>query len=505
MKASMVRALSLAALAGAVLLCPGCIKGPQYTVPPAAVPEAFKESPPEGWKEAQPNDGTIRGRWWEIFGDSDLNALEEQVAISNQNVLEAEANFRQAKAAARVARSALFPLVGSSPSSIGSQTSSRLSQPFTIPPVGTYDLPLDASYTADVWGSIHRSVTSNIATAQADEAQVENARLLYQADLAQDYFQLRGQDGDAVLLQETLKSYQEYLTLTQNRYAGGVASDSDVAQAETQLYTTQSQLVDLEVQRAQLEHAIAILTGKPPAQFSVSRRPNQVPPPVIPVGLPSALLERRPDIAAAERQADAANQQIGIAQAAFFPTLTFSLAAGVESTSFINWVTWPARFWTLGPQAAQTLFDAGRRRATLAQAQAGYESTAANYRQTVLTAFQQVEDNLAALRVLENETAVLQRAVKSAQRALAVSTAQYQGGTVDYLQVITSQTIALQDEKSAVDVQTRRMVASVLLVQALGGGWDRSQLPTNQQVLSQQPKVTDDKAPLGAAAVTLPR
>lgn len=478
------RAVSLTAIAGAALLSPGCTKGPNYAVPAAPAPESFREAPPQGWKEAQPSDATLRGKWWEIFADADLDELEGQVAISNQNVLQSEANFRQARAAARAARSSLFPLVTASPGSTGTQSSSRLYNYVPQYPTGVYDMPLDASYTADVWGSIHRSVTASVATAQADAAQLENARLLYQADLAQDYFEMHGLDGDAALLEDTLRSYQEYLTLTRNRYAGGVASDADVAQAETQLLTTQSQLVDLEVQRSQLEHAIAILVGKPPSEFSIPRRPNPGPPPVIPVGLPSGLLERRPDIAQAERQAAAANQQIGIARAAFFPTLTFNLAAGVESTSFINWITWPARFWTLGPQAAQVLFDAGRRRANLEQAQAGYESSAASYRQTVLTAFQQVEDNLSALRVLENETAVLERAVKSAQRALTVSTAQYKAGTVDYLQVITSQTIALQDEKSVVDVQTRRMAASVLLIQALGGGWDRSQLPTDHQVLS---------------------
>jgi NodT family efflux transporter outer membrane factor (OMF) lipoprotein len=257
-----------------------------------------------------------------------------------------------------------------------------------------------------------------------------------------------------------------------------------VAQAETQLYTTQAQLTDLEVQRAQLEHAIAILMGQPPAGFSVPRAPIQIPPPRIPVGLPSALLERRPDIAETERQAAAANQQIGIAMAAFYPALTFAASAGLESTSFINWITWPSRFWTLGPQLAQILFDAGKRNAQLAQAQAGYDATAATYRQTVLTAFQQVEDNLAALRVLEGEAAVLAQAVSSAERSLAVSTAQYKGGTTSYLQVITAQSIALADERSAVDLQTRRMTASVLLIEALGGGWDASKLPTVQEVAS---------------------
>jgi len=478
----------MATLAALTLLSPGCIKGPQYQRPStqAIVPPAFKEPPPQGWKEAQPADGALKGNWWEIFGDPALNTLEEQVSISNQNVLLAEAQFREAKAAARVARSALFPLVTGSPSVTGSQASSRVSnRPGPSSPVGTYDIPIDASYTVDLWGSIHRSVTASVGTALASAAQLENARLLYQAELAQDYFQLHGIDSDAALLSDTLKSYQEYLLLTQHRFAGGVASDSDVAQAETQLYTTQAQLVELDVQRTQLEHAIAILTGKPPGELAIPRAPNQVPPPPIPVGLPSALLERRPDIANAERQAAAANEQIGIAQAAFFPALTFSLSAGVQSTSFINWITWPSRFWTIGPQLAQILFDANKRTAQVAQAQAGYDATAANYRQIILTAFQQVEDNLAALRVLENEAAVLEQAVKSAQRSLTVSEAQYKAGTAAYLQVITAQTFALQNQRSAVDVQTRRMTASVLLIEALGGGWDRSKLPTRSDVLSQ--------------------
>jgi NodT family efflux transporter outer membrane factor (OMF) lipoprotein len=480
-----VRSLSLATLAGVVLLSSGCIKGPQYVRPTASVPESFKETPPEGWKEARPSDGILRGRWWEIFGDSTLNGYEEQVGISNQNVLQAEAQFREAKAATRIARANLFPVVTAGPSVTGSQLSSRIGNP-PGSPVGTYTIPVDASYTADVWGSLHRSVTAASDTAQAVAAQLESARLLYSADLAADYFQLHGIDADTALLQQTLESYQEYLTLTRNRYAGGIASDSDVAQAETQLYTTQAQLTDLQVQRTQLEHAIAILIGKPPAEFSIPPAPIQVPPPRIPVGLPSALLERRPDIAQAERQAAAANEQIGIAQAAFYPTLSFSAAAGVESISLLNWITWPSRFWTVGPQLAQILFDAGKRKATLAEYQAAYDATAANYRQTVLAAFQQVEDNLAALRTLEVEGAVLDRAVSAAQRSLAVSTAQYKAGTASYLQVITAQTIALQDERSAVDVRTRRMSASVFLIEALGGGWNASGLPNSEDILAQK-------------------
>ncbi len=476
-------ALLAASLAAVALLSSSCLKVPEYQRPSTPVPQSFKEEPPKGWKEAQPSDGVLRGKWWEIFGDPALNALEEQVSISNQNVLQAEAQLREAKAAVRVARAALFPLVTGSPSVTASQSSSRLSgRAGSSSPLGTYNIPVSASYTADVWGSIRRGVTASANTAQSIAALLENARLLYQSELAQDYFQLHGLDGVVALLQQTVKAYQEYLVLTRNRFAGGVASDSDVALAETQLYTAQAQLTDVEVQRSQLEHAIAILIGKPPMGFSIPRAPIQVLPPQIPVGLPSALLERRPDIAETERQAAAANQQIGIARAAFYPALTFAASAGVESTSFLNWITWPSRFWTIGPQLAQILFDAGKRTAQVAQAQASYDATAAHYRQTVLTAFQQVEDNLAALRVLANESSVLAQAVKSAQRSVTVSTAHYKAGTASYLQVITVQTLALQDERSAVEVQTRRMTASVLLIEALGGGWNVSNLPTAQDM-----------------------
>ena len=479
------RGASIAAtvLAALALISSGCLKVPPYQRPTAAVPQSYKEAPPDGWKEAQPNDGVIKGKWWEIFGDPALNALEEQVSINNQNVLQAEAQFRQAQAAVRVARSALFPTVTTGPSVTGSQASSRLSTrvgPTTA--VGAYALPVTASYTADLWGSIRRSVTASANTAQSLDALLENAKLLYQSELAQDYFQLHGLDGDFDLLTQTVQSYTEFLTLTRNRFAGGVASDSDVAQAETQLYTTQAQLTDVGVQRSQLEHAIAVLIGKPPKDLSVPHAAIPIAPPLIPVGLPSTLLERRPDIAEAERQAASANQQIGIAKAAFFPTLTMSVTAGVESSSFLNWLTWPSRFWTIGPQLAETLFDAGKRTAQVAEAQASYDATAANYRQTVLTAFQQVEDNLGALRILEQEADITDRAVSSAKRAVDVSTAQYKAGTASYLQVITTQTIALQDERSAVDLKTRRMAASVLLIEALGGGWDATKLATPQDV-----------------------
>ena len=477
----------LPSLAAAALFCGACLKLPPYQKPTAAVSPAFKEEPPAGWKQAQPSDGILRGKWWEVFNDPALNALEEQVNVSNQNLLSAEANYRVAKAAVRVARSALSPTVTTSPSVTGSEASNRVgsSRAGATGPIGTYNLPVDATYTADIWGRLHRAVAANADLAQAANAQLENARLLYQTELASDYFQLHGLDGDAKLLDETVNSYKEYLTLTKNRFEGGIASDSDVAQAETQLYTTQAQLTDLGVARAQFEHAIAILIGKAPAELTIPPMSLTSAPPAIPVGVPSALLERRPDIAQNERQVAAANEQIGIAKAAFYPTLTLAASVGLQSTSFINWLTFPSRFWSIGPQLAQTLFDAGKRRGQLASAEAQYDATAANYRQTVLTAFQQVEDNLSALSILESEAAILDQAVKSAQRSLLVSTEQYKGGTVNYLQVITTQTIAVEDERSAVDLLTRRMTATVQLIQALGGGWDASKLPTAQDVSGQ--------------------
>jgi len=478
-----VRVLGLAA-AALTLIGSGCMKGPAYQKPTAAVPQSYKEAPPEGWKEAQPNDGVLRGKWWEIFGDPALSALEEQVNINNQNVLQAEVQFRQAVAAVRVARSALFPTVSTTPSATGQGTSSRVSSTGGRgnTATGIYQIPVSASYTMDVWGAIRRTVTASANTAQSLAAALENARLLYQSELAQDYFQLHGLDADHALLDETVKSYQEYLNLTKVRFAGGVASDSDVSEAETQLYTTQAQLVDVDVQRNQLEHAIAVLIGKPPKDLDVPRAAIQVDPPVIPLGMPSTLLERRPDIADAERQAAAANQQIGIAKAAFFPTLTIAATAGVQSSNVLNLLTWPARFWTIGPQLAQVLFDAGKRTAQVAEAEASYEATAAAYRQSVLSAFQQVEDSLSTLRVLEQESAVTDQAIKSAKRSVDVTTAQYKGGTVNYLSVIQVQTIALADQRTAVDIKTRRMAASVLLIQSLGGGWDATKLPTTRDL-----------------------
>jgi NodT family efflux transporter outer membrane factor (OMF) lipoprotein len=339
-------------------------------------------------------------------------------------------------------------------------------------------LPVSAAWPVDIWGAVRRSVHAAEDTAQADYALLENARLSYQSELAQEYFEMRGTDGDIDLLTRTVKSYEDYLKLTQDRYKSGVASGADVAQAETQLYTTQAQLVDLGVARAQYEHAIAILVGKPPAAVTVSAGVLKDAPPAVPVTMPSVLLERRPDIAAAERQMAAVQEQIGIAVAAYYPTLNLSAGLGFGPAEFTQGFLWPSRAFSVGAALSETVFEGGKRPAAVAQAKALYDSSVAGYRETVLTAFQQVEDDLAALKILADETTVTDKAVKAAEEALAISTYQYKAGIVNYLQVITSQAAALAAERSAVDLLARRMVSDVLLIQALGGGWDSNTIPT---------------------------
>ncbi len=474
--------------AGTLLFASSCRVGPDYKRPPAPVPSAYKEFPPDNspdmpeWKAAQPSDALARGKWWEIYNDPELNALEEQVSVSNQNLIAAEAQFREAKFAVRISRSNLYPTVSAAPSIVNSRTSGTNNGKA----YNTFELPVDVSYQADIWGSIRHSIQASAEAAQASDAQLENARLSYQAELAQDYFELRGTDGEKQLLETTVKSYQDYLKLTQDRFANGVASGADVAQAQTQLNTARAQLIDYDVARAQYEHAIAVLTGKPPAELSISYSAIKITPPPVPVGVPSTLLERRPDIAAAERQMAQANEQIGIAKAAYYPNLTLANGTGVGlgSADFLKWISWPSRAWSVGPELAETIFDAGKRRAAVNQSLAAYDATVANYRQTVLVGFQQVEDSLAALRVLEKEAQAENEAVAAAQSSLDISTYQYKAGTVNYLSVITEQAILLQDQVQALNILTRRMSASVLLIEALGGGWDTSKLPTTKELVS---------------------
>jgi NodT family efflux transporter outer membrane factor (OMF) lipoprotein len=346
----------------------------------------------------------------------------------------------------------------------------------------SYILPIEVSYQADVWGNIRRSAAANTAVAQASAADLGNVRLLYQAQLAADYFQIQGLDAERDLLDAAVKSYEQYVQLTQDRYEGGITSMADVDLARTQLETTRVQLIDLRLQRAQFEHAIAVLIGTPPSDVSISPEQDSSSPPVIEVGIPSALLERRPDIASAERQVAAANEQIGIARAALYPSLIFNASGGSQSAAIGDLLAWPTRFWSVGPQLMQSVFDAGKRRAEVRQARAGYDATVANYRQTILTAFEQVEDSLAQLRILSEEADAETVAVKAAEQTLDISTIQYRGGLTNYLQVITAQTSLLQNQRAAVQIQTRREVASVSLIQALGGGWDTSQLPSSRDL-----------------------
>jgi NodT family efflux transporter outer membrane factor (OMF) lipoprotein len=470
-----LRLAAVLTTAGVLLSSSACMVGPRYQRPGAPASPAFKEELPAGWKDAQPHDEALRGKWWQVYKNPGLDALEDRVSISNQNVLSAEAQFRAAKAAVRVARAGLFPSVTTSPSATRSGGgASGLRRLYTI--------PLDFVYLIDIWGSIRRGVAANAAIAQATAADLENARLLYQAELAADYFQIEGLDATRQLLDTTVKSYERYVQITQDRFDGGIASMGDVALAQTQLETARAQLVDVGVQRAQFEHAIAVLAGKPPSDLAIPDAPNQSPPPVSLVGVPSALLERRPDVASAERQVAAANEQIGIAKAALYPSLTLGASAGLQSSAIADLFTWPSRYWSVGPQLAATLFDAGKRRAQVKVTEAVYDATVANYRQTVLTAFEQVEDSLAQLRILSQEAEIVARAVKAAEQSLQISTDQYRGGLTNYLQVITAQTSTLQNQRTAVDILTRRMVASVSLIQALGGGWDAAQLPSSRDV-----------------------
>ena len=476
-----------------LLVSAGCMVGPHYKKPSAAAPPAFKEQPPvnfkeaeaAGWKQSQPGDAYSKGRWWELYNDAALNALEEQVSVSNQNVLQAEAQYQQAKAAVSVARAALSPTVTTAPAVTfaGGTTAGTSAGSGTRK---SFNLPFNVAWEPDLWGNIRRGVTASTATAQSLAANVGNARLLYQAELAQDYFGLHGKDGEAELLTRTEASYEEYLKLTRDRFSAGIASDLDIAQAESQLYAVQSQLLDLGVERAAFEHAIAILIGKAPAELTIPPVTLKTSPPPVPPGVPSELLERRPDIASAERQVAAANEQIGIAMAAFYPNLSLTGSGGLESSSLAKWFTWPSRFWSVGSQLAETLFDAGRRRGVVVEQRAAYDATVAAYRETVLTAMQQVEDNLAALRILAEEADKVQQTVQAANRALDISTAQYRSGTASYLPVIISQATLLNADVTAVTLLTRRLTASVLLIEALGGGWNASQLPTRQDVTTPQ-------------------
>jgi NodT family efflux transporter outer membrane factor (OMF) lipoprotein len=470
----------LAMLCGVVLLA-GCAVGPRYSRPSAQTPPEYKELPPN-WKTAQPSDQIAKGKWWEIYQDLQLNALEEQINVSNQNLKAAQAQFEQARAIVRQTRSAYYPTVTARVSATQTHASQNRPNGQLSPSNSFTDLvlPVDAAYEVDVWGRVRRTVEAARASAQASAADLESVSLSLHAELASDYFQLRSLDAEAQLLDSTVMAFQKALDLTENRYRGGVASQVDVAQAQTQLETTRAQAVDIRVQRAQFEHAIAVLVGQPAPTFSLPLAPLANTPPVIPVGLPSELLERRPDIASTERRMAQANALIGVAKAAYYPTITLSASGGFEGSSASNWFSWPSGFVAGSASALVTAFDAGRRRAMTDQARSFYDESVANYRQTVLTAFQEVEDNLAALRLLQQEAQTQEGAVAAAEHSLSLSTNRYKGGVTTYLEVITAQRAALADERTAVEIAGRRMTASVFLIKALGGGWTAASLPMVQ-------------------------
>ncbi len=467
-----------------------CTVGPDYVRPEAVVPPDYKEL--EGWKTAEPNDGVIRGAWWEIFDDPELNALEEQVYISNENVIAAEAQFRAAVAIVEATRAGYYPTVTIGLSATRQRFSDNVATGLDIvsPTTGgttpttvshkaftTYAMPIDASWEADVWGRIRRSVEASAASAQASAADLQTGLLSAQAALAQDFYLIRTLDAQRQLLDETAVAYQKSLDLTHNRYEGGIASRADVVQAITQLQTTQAQAIEIGVQRAQVEHAIAVLIGTPPSAFSIPVKPLDTVPPEIPAGVPSELLERRPDIATAERLVASANAQIGVAEAAYFPTVTLSAETGFEGSKLSNWFVWPSRFFSVGPAISETVYDGGFRAAQTDQARATYDANVAIYRQIVLAGFQEVEDNLAALRILAHEAEVQAEAVKAARESVELTTNQYKAGIRSYIDVVTVQTTALSNEVTAVNLLGRRMNASVLLVKALGGGWNAAELP----------------------------
>jgi NodT family efflux transporter outer membrane factor (OMF) lipoprotein len=476
-------------IAMALLLLAGCKVGPNYKTPAAITAPSFKETPPasfaanDGWKAGKPSDVGLKDDWWTLFHDAQLNELEAKVDSANQTLKVAEADFRAARAQIGYARSNEAPTIDVAPSISAVRDSANepyFSSTLANKGEGNFALPVDLDYEIDLWGRIRRGVTSAREQAQASDADLESARLSLHAELAIDYYGLRSADAQEKLLNDTVTAYESAVELTQDRFEGGAAPQSDVAQAKTQLDQARVQRTDIEVHRTQYEHAIAVLIGVPPADFTLPLLPldsDSQGMPDIPAVMPSALLERRPDIAADERRMASANEQIGIAQAAFYPTLSLSAVAGFQGTSALNWFNWPSRFWAVGPALSQTIFDAGRRRATKNITVSQYDATVANYRQTVLTAFQQVEDNLAALRVLENEAQQQHEATASAEQSLDLFQTRYEGGVDTYLQVVTWQTAALNNQRNDIDILQRRLDASVLLIKALGGGWDITKLP----------------------------
>jgi NodT family efflux transporter outer membrane factor (OMF) lipoprotein len=523
-RSSALRPQDLLLMSGLALAA--CNLAPHYDPPKLDTGDKFKEAvhidaAAEGWRIADPRDAQLRGKWWEIYGDQTLNDLEERVANSNQSVIAAEANYRASQALVQQAQSAFFPTLSLDPSatrarssasvetlngtSVGATTgtpttgtgTTTTGTPTATATTGTlstlaphtiYTLPVEASYQVDLWGSVRNNVAENRANARASAAQLVNTLLSTQTTLAQDYFQLRIADEERRVLDNTLEDFRTNLHLVQVLYKNGLDSEEDIAQAETQVKSAEAQATDLGVTRATFEHAIGVLIGVPPSSFSLPYvNFNQTLPPIPVDGVPANLLERRPDIAAAERQAASANAQIGVARAAFFPTLSLSAEAGYESTAISQLFKWPNSFWSVGPDLAQVLFDGGLRRAETAQARAQFDAAAANYRQTVLSALQGVEDNLASLRILTEELKQQHEAAVAAKRAVELSVVRFQQGVDSYINVITAQNAFLTARETEVQLQLRQLTASVNLINNLGGGWSTSQWSDSEKMAVQGP------------------
>ncbi|MFY1662809.1 efflux transporter outer membrane subunit [Pseudomonas sp. Pseu.R1] len=468
------------------LLLSACAVGPDYKKPDVTTPAQFKQA--EGWTQANPSDAIARGAWWEIYGDTQLNGLVETLNRSNQTVAQYEAQYRQADALVKSARASFFPTLdlttskNRSSQGTGSSNSSLSSSSSGIR--NTYNAQLGVSWEADVWGKLRRGLEADKASAQASLADLASMRLSLQSQLVQNYLQLRVIDEQKRLLEATVEAYERSLKLTQNQYRAGISGQDAVAQAQTQLKSTQADLIDLAWQRAQYENAIAVLMGQAPADFSLAPTTTVPVLPQIPAQLPSQLLERRPDIAAAERSVMAANANIGVAKAAYYPDFTLSMNGGYSSSTYSNWLTLPNRFWSVGPQMAMTLFDGGRRSAEVDRTEAVYDQTVAQYRQTVLDGFKEVEDYMAQLRVYEQEASVREEALQAARNSLRLTTNQYKAGLIGYLDVVNVQTTALSNERSVLTLLQSRLIASVQLIAALGGGWNA------QSGLSQDPEIS---------------
>ncbi len=502
---------------GSLLLCllalifmTGCLLGPKYHAPkpPAAAAPNYKESTVNfqnapGWKVANPQEAMLRGKWWEVFKDPELNALEDQVNINNQNIKEYFENLMTARAEIREARAQYWPTVTTSPSFQRSRASGTLNNTYntTAPATGAngqatasgqqstiWSFPIDISWVPDLWGKIRNEVREAQYASQVSAADLANEELTEQASLAEYYFEIRGQDALQKILDATVQADQKALEVTQAAYDTGVDDYISVVEAQSTLESAQSQAINVKVARAQYEHAIAVLVGKVATDFSIPVRPELTAPPPIPTGVPSELLQRRPDVAAAERTLAEANATIGIGYGAFFPQLTLSASGGVESSAFTKWFTWPSRFWSIGPSFSQTIFNGGLYRAELNQYIATYNADVASYRQTALTAFQQVEDYLAAVRLYSQQIERQQEAVKHAQEFLKLEMARYETGVDPYVDVVTAQTTLLSDQQTLATIQVEEMTSAVSLIEALGGGWDQSQLPTPSQLTQPPPK-----------------